>query len=310
MRLAIDRHTSGVYIICATPFTDTGAIDFASLDRLLDAYIAHGVTGITALGIMGEADKLTPDERRAVLDRILARTGSTTPVVVGVSDSGLDNLKNFAAYAMDKGAAGVMVAPSRGTPREDRVIGYFHQVCAALGPDVPVVYQDFPQTTGVPISTRGILELTRDLPQIVMLKHEDSPGLAKVSAIRAAEAEGSPRMSILCGNGGLYLPQELGRGADGAMTGFAYVEALVETVRLHHAGETDRAEDVYDCYLPILRLEQQLGMGLAIRKHVLMRRGAIAHATLRAPGPKLSAIDVAEIDRLMARTEAKRRALG
>lgn len=310
MSLGIDRHTSGVYIICATPFAATGAIDFPSLDRLLDFYVANGVTGITALGIMGEADKLTPEERKAILDRILARTGAATPVVVGVSDAGLDNLRDFAAYAMDKGAAGVMVAPSRGTPREDRVIGYFHQVCEALGPHVPVVYQDFPQTTGVPISTRAILELTRDLPQIVMLKHEESPGLAKVSAIRAAEANGSPRLSILCGNGGIHLPQELARGADGAMTGFAYVEALVETVRLHHAGDPDRAEDVYDCYLPILRMEQQLGVGLAIRKHILMRRGAIASATLRAPGPKLSAIDIAEIDRLMARTEAKRQALG
>ncbi len=310
MSLAIDRHTSGVYVICATPFAETGGIDFASLDRLLDFYVASGVTGITALGIMGEADKLTPDERKAVLERILKRTGGTTPVVVGVSDAGLDNLRDFAAYAMDKGAAGVMVAPSRGTPREDRVIGYFHQVCEALGPDVPVVYQDFPQTTGVPISTRAILELTRDLPQIVMLKHEDSPGLAKISAIRAAESKGSPRLSILCGNGGIHLPQELARGADGAMTGFTYVEALVETVRLHQAGQADRAEDVYDCYLPILRMEQQLGVGLAIRKHILMRRGAIATATLRAPGPKLSAVDVAEIDRLMARTEAKRKALG
>lgn len=305
MPTLIDRTTRGVYIICATPFTANGAIDVPSLDRLLEFYVDSGVDGVTVLGIMGEADKLTPDERRAVFDRVMARLDGRIPVIAGVSDAGMGNLADITKFAMDKGAAGVMVAPSRGTPREDRVLAYFHQVCAAIGPDVPMVYQDFPQTTGVPISARGVLELTRDLPQIVMLKHEESPALAKITAIRQAEKAGSPRLSILCGNGGLYLPQELMRGADGAMTGFAYPEALVGTVRLHAEGKDDAAEDLYDCYLPILRLEQQLGLGLAIRKHILMRRGVIAESALRAPGPKLSAVDVAEIDRLMARTERK-----
>jgi 4-hydroxy-tetrahydrodipicolinate synthase len=304
MAQSIDRNTSGVYIIAATPFTDTGAIDFTSLDRLIDFYVEKGVTGLTILGMMGEADTLTPEERRAVIDRIIDRAGML-PVIVGVSDAGLGNLADLSRHAMDKGAAGVMVAPNRGPAREDRVIAYFGQVCEALGPDVPVVFQDFPQATGVPVSARTILELTRELPQIVMLKHEDCPGLAKISTLRAAEGKGSPRLSILCGNGGLYLPQELARGADGAMTGFAYPEALVETVRLHAAGEEGKAEDLFDRYLPILRHEQQPGFGLALRKTILMRRGAIACAATRAPGPKLSATDIAELDRLMARTERR-----
>jgi 4-hydroxy-tetrahydrodipicolinate synthase len=305
----INRTTSGVYIIAATPFTETGAVDFGSIDTLVDFYAAKGVTGMTVLGILGEADKLTAEERRAVLDRFLARAGQM-PVIVGVSDAGLDNLAAFGRYAMDKGAAGVMVAPNRGTPREDRVIGYIGDVCRALGDDVPVVFQDYPQVTGVPVSVRTILEIADANPQVVMLKHEDSPGLAKITAIRAAEAKGGRgRLSILVGNGGLHLPQELQRGVDGAMTGFAYPEALVEVVRLHQAGEADRAEDVFDAYLPILRHEQQMGFGLALRKMVLHKRGAIASAALRSPGPKLSAADLAELERLMARTAAKVAAL-
>jgi len=303
----IDRNTSGVYIIAATPFSDDGAVDFDSIDRLVEFYRETGVTGMTILGMMGEADKLTPEERLSVLDRFMRRAGDL-PVVVGVSDAGLGNLAALGRAAMDKGAAGVMVAPSRGPAREDRVMSYFHQVCAALGAGVPVVFQDFPQTTGVPVSPRTILELTRDLPQIVMLKHEDCPGLAKISAVRAAEEQGSPRVSILCGNGGLYLPQELARGADGAMTGFAYPEALVATINLFRAGKAEEAEDMFDAYLPILRHEQQLGFGLGLRKMILMKRGAIAFAATRAPGPKLSAVDMAELERLMTRTEQKLRA--
>ncbi|WP_338034694.1 dihydrodipicolinate synthase family protein [Jiella avicenniae] len=302
----IDRHTRGVFIIAATPFMETGAVDEASIDSLTDFYLGCGVDGMTILGIMGEANKLTGEEARAVASRILKRVDGRVPVVVGVSSPGLDNLSSLARFAMDEGAAGVMVAPTPGPAVEDRVRGYFHQVCEALGPDVPICLQDYPQTTGVPISVETILTLTRDCPQIVMLKHEDAPGLRKVSAVRNRSGTSeTPRLSILCGNGGLYLPQELARGADGAMTGFAYPEMLVEVVATHQAGDVERAEDVFDAYLPILRYEQQPGYGLAVRKAVLKHRGAIACAATRAPGPRLDATDEAELMRLIARTEDK-----
>lgn len=301
----INRDTSGVYIIAATPFTDAGEVDHDSIRSMVDFYAGHGVTGMTILGMMGEANKLTPDERHAVIDTVLDQAGDL-PVVVGVSDAGMRNLADLGRYAMDKGAAGLMVAPNAGPAREDRIEGYFHAVCAALGPDVPLVFQDFPLATGLPVSAALIRRLSTDLPQIVMLKHEDWPGLSKITALRRMEdAPDTPRLSILTGNGGLYLPQELQRGADGAMTGFAYPEALVQTVALHRAGRVDEAEDLFDRYLPILRHEQQPGFGLAVRKYVMMRRGAIATAATRAPGPGLSAVDAAEVDRLMDRLAAR-----
>ena len=305
MAQRIGRDSSGVFIIAATPFTDNGEIDHDSLRRLVDFYAGHGVTGLTILGMMGEANKMTPEERRAVIDTVIDQAAGL-PVIVGVSDAGMRNLTDLAAHAMDRGAAGVMAAPAAGPAREDRIEGYFRAVAQALGPDVPMVFQDFPLATGLPVSAALIRRLSSDLPQMVMLKHEDWPGLSKITALRADEkTPGTPRLSILVGNGGLYLPQELQRGADGAMTGFAYPEALVQTVALHRAGQLDAAEDFFDRYLPILRHEQQPGFGLAVRKHVLMRRGAIASAATRAPGPKLGAIDIAEVERLMARLETR-----
>ena len=139
-----------------------------------------------------------------------------------------------------------------------------------------------------------------------MLKHEESPGLAKITALRdAAAAEGRRRISILVGNGGLHLPQELRRGADGAMTGFAYPEMLVAVCAKFFAGAVEEAEDLYDAYLPILRHEQQLGFGLAIRKEILRRRGAIRSAKIRHPGPTLTAADHRELDGLMARLDRR-----
>lgn len=301
----INRHTHGVYIIAATPFTDQGAIDHESLCRLVDFYIGHGVSGLTILGMMGEANKMTGDERRQVIEAVLARTGDL-PVVVGVSDAGLGNLTDLASFAMNAGAAGVMVAPASGPAREDRIEDYFHAVCEALGPEVPICVQDFPLATGLPVSPALIRRLSQEHSQVVMLKHEDWPGLTKLTQLRKQEqVPDVARLSILCGNGGLYLPQELQRGADGAMTGFAYPEALVQTVALHRTGRVDEAEDLFDRYIPILRHEQQPGFGLAVRKYVLMKRGAIASAATRAPGPKMSAVDAAETDRLITRLEAR-----
>ena len=119
-----------------------------------------------------------------------------------------------------------------------------------------------------------------------------------------------PRLSILTGNAGLFLPLELQRGADGAMTGFAYPEMMVQVVNRHQAGDVEGAEDLFDAYLPMVRYEQQLGVGLAIRKEILKRRGILASAKVRAPGPKLTETDEAELTRLMTRLDTKLAELG
>jgi 4-hydroxy-tetrahydrodipicolinate synthase len=162
------------------------------------------------------------------------------------------------------------------------------------------------------MSASVILRILKNSPTCVMLKHEDCPGLAKLSAIRAACERGDvQRLSILTGNGGgLFLPEELSRGADGAMTGFAYPEMMVDVCRAHAAGDVERAHDLFDAYLPLARYEQQSGVGLAVRKHLLAQRGVIASEAVRKPGPKLSAADVADIARLVQRQERRLSELG
>lgn len=307
----IDRQTKGVYVIAATPFADDGALDLGSIDSLVDAYVEAGCDGMTILGVMGEAPKLSPDESRAAIARFLGRSPKGFGSIVGVSAPGMDNLARMGKSAMEAGAAGVMVAPIPGLALEEQIMGYYAQVCAALGPDVPVVFQDYPQLTGVRVSAATILKLTREFPQIVMLKHEEAPGLSKLQKVREGSGTAdTPRLSILCGNGGIYLPQELQRGADGAMTGFAWPEMLVDVCRLHHAGKVDEAEDLFDAWLPLIRHEQQPGIGIALRKEALKRRGAIKSARIRAPGPSLNAADLAELTRLISRTEARVAAIG
>lgn len=305
MTQRIDRHSEGVFIIAATPFEESGTLDLASTDRMVDFYLETGVTGMTILGIMGEAPKMGGDEAVTFAARVLDRVAGRVPVVVGVSAAGLDNMARLAGMVMDAGAGGVMVAPQPGMNTEAKLAGYISQVCAAL-PEIPICFQDYPQTTGVQVSVETIIKLTVDNPQIVMLKHEDWPGLTKLSRVRAETGTGGvPRLSILTGNSALFLPQEMQRGADGAMTGFAFPEMLVQVVALHKAGDVDGAEDLFDAYLPLVRYEQQLGLGLAIRKETLRRRGVLASAKVRAPGPAMTPLDHEELTRLMARLEKR-----
>ncbi len=302
----LDERASGVFIIAATPFDDRGALDLESTDRMIDFYLSCGVSGITILGMMGESAKLNPEESIAFMKRVFARVADKVPVVVGVSNQGVDPLVALSREAMDLGAAGVMIAPVSTLRTEENVLSYFAGVVERLGPDVPVVVQDYPQATLVHMSPATIQKMIGQHPQFVMLKHEDCPGLSKLTKIYRGGQEGlHRRVSIMVGNGGLYLPQELARGASGAMTGFAYPEMLVQVCRLFAEQKPDLGEDLFDIYLPLVRHEVQPGVGLAVRKEVLRRRGVIESNFVRAPGAKLTHDDLVELDWLMRRLERR-----
>lgn len=296
--------SKGVYIIAATPFTDEGELDFASTDSLTDFYLEKGVTGFTILGMMGEAPKLTEAETLSVMNHVLQRVNGRVPVVVGVSHASNRHVERLSKTAMEQGAAGVMLAPVANLKTDDQVYNYYAGVAKLLGDQIPICLQDFPQSTGVHMSVPVIHRLVDDFPQVVMLKHEDFPGMRKLSDVREQSASaGRRRISILVGNGGLFLPQEMLRGADGAMTGFAYPEMLVQVCKLFDQGHQEEAEDLFNVYLPLLRHEFQYGIGLALRKETLKRRGAIRSAYVRRPGPVLNGTDLAELGRLIQRLE-------
>ena len=292
---------SGVYPIAVTPFDPSGAVDFDSIDRMMDFYLGAGATGLTILGVMGEAPKLDAAESLAVIKRVLARAGKL-PVIVGVSSPGFAPMRALARESMEAGAAGVMIAPPNTLRTDDSIIAYYRQAVAAIGADIPFVIQDYPLNFQVVMTPKVIREIVRENASCVMLKHEDWPGLEKISTLRGFEADGSMRhISILCGNGGLFLDFETERGADGAMTGYAFPDMLVDVVRWSSSGERDKAHDLFDAHLPLLRYEQQQGVGLAVRKYVLQKRGAIAHDSQRAPSAGLSAKAKQEIDYLLRR---------
>jgi 4-hydroxy-tetrahydrodipicolinate synthase len=297
----LDTSAAGVYAIAPTPFHEDGRVDERSIDRMTDFYREAGCTGITVLGIMGEAPKLDQAEAVAVATQVIRRAADM-PVIVGVSSPGFAGMRSLARAAMDAGAAGVMIAPVPSLRTDDQIVGYFRQAVEAIGPDVPWVLQDYPLTLSVIMTPGVIRRIITENPSCVMLKHEDWPGLEKISALRGFEKDGSLRhISILTGNGGLFLDFEMERGADGAMTGYCFPDMLVDVVRLSKAGQRDKAHDLFDAHLPLVRYEQQQGVGLAVRKYVMMRRGVLASDAQRKPAGMLSATAKAEVDYLLSR---------
>ena len=254
------------------------------------------------LGILGEAPKLEAQEAEAVATRFVKRAGDKMQIIVGVSAPGFAAMRSLALKSMDAGAAGIMIAPPSHLRTDDQITSYFKQAIEAIGDDVPWVLQDYPLTLTVVMTPAVIRKIIMDSKSCVMLKHEDWPGLEKITTLRGFQKDGSLReLSILTGNGGTFLDFEMERGADGAMTGYAFPEMLIDVVNLSKAGKRDAAHDLFDAHLPLIRYEQQPGAGLAVRKYVLQKRGVIASMAQRKPAAAISATTKAEVDYLLSR---------
>ena len=293
--------TSGLIAISVTPLDEDGSIDLSSIQTLMDFYVACGSSGVALLGVMGEANRMTDAESRLVAESAIAAVDGRVPVIVGVSDPSLSRVRSLASFSMGVGAAGVLLQPLAGLAGDHKVAGYFEAAAAALG-SIPICVQDFPKANGVHISPTAWRLIVERCPTVTMLKAEDEPGLGKLTAIRNAESAGQRRVTIVTGNNGIHLPQELARGADGAMTGFAFPDVLARVIAMHALGRPDEAEDLYDLYLPINRHEFR--MGISVRKELLRRRKAIRTARARFPAPVLGRVDHEELDRLLVRLEA------
>src|ERR1700687_2215668 len=295
-----DKNSQGVYVIAPTPFHDDGRVDESSRDRMTDFFVECGVIGITVLGQMGEAPKLEHQEALALACSVIRR--AKIPVIVGVSAVGFASMRSLSRAVMDAGAMAVIISPPPTLRTDDQIVTYYNQAASAIGTDVPFVIQDFPLTFSVVMTPAVISRIVAQNASCIMLKHEDWPGLDKISALRALERDGSMRrISIFCGKGRLFLDFEVERGADGAMTGYCFPDMLVDLVKFAVEGKRDAAHDLFDAHLPLIRYEQQPGIGLAVRKYVLKRRGIFASGKQSPPAAVLSKFAMEEIEYLLRR---------
>jgi 4-hydroxy-tetrahydrodipicolinate synthase len=286
----------GVFSVLPTPFAPSGDFDPDSLRRVIDLFIADGVNGFTALGVTSEVARLTESERHAVLDVVVSHVNGRVPVVAGATADGLRTCIEYTRKAKAAGAAAVMISPPR-MPKinSDAVARHFAEVASAV--DVPIIVQDYPPISGYAMEASLLVRIARDVPAARTIKLEDPPTPFKTSRI-LDQAKGLD-VRIFGGLGGVFLLEELMAGAAGAMTGFAFPAILVQIVSLFRAGKIDEAADAFYAKVPLMRFEFQEGIGMAIRKEVLRRRDAIAHAAIRPPGGALDQTTLDALTRVM-----------
>jgi 4-hydroxy-tetrahydrodipicolinate synthase len=281
---------TGIFNILATPFDDQLRVDWQSLRRLVEFQLDKDAYGLTILGVLGEAAKLTVDERRQVMDTVMETVAGRVPIVVGVSHPDLKTVIALSRGAFEIGAAGVMIAPPRmDKPTDEAVMALYCEIAEAI--HQPIIVQDFPPVNGVIMPADLLAALAERIPNIRHLKLEDPPLMEKIGAIR----ERTDKYEIFGGLGGMFLLEELNRGAAGTMTGFAFTEILVAVFKAYGEGRRSDAERIFDHYLPLIRYENQPVINLTIRKELLRRRGAIANARLREPFVPIDAGTQAEI---------------
>jgi 4-hydroxy-tetrahydrodipicolinate synthase len=286
----------GVFSVLPTPFTPSGDVDFDSLKRVVDLFIADGVNGFTALGVTSEVARLTDAERDAVLDTVVGHVNGRVPIVAGTTAEGLRTCVGYTRNAKAAGAAAVMISPPR-MPKinSDAVARHFAEVAAAV--DIPIIVQDYPPISGYAMEASLLARIARDVPAARTIKLEDPPTPLKTA--RILEHATGLDVKVFGGLGGVFLLEELLAGAAGAMTGFAFPAILVQIVGLFRAGKIGAAADLFYRKVPLMRFEFQEGIGMAIRKEVLRRRGAIVHAGIRPPGGVLDQTTTTALDRVM-----------
>ena len=291
-----DTQLQGVLPILPTPFTDEGAVDETSLRRLIDFEADAGVHGVSILGFMGEAHRISGAERRHVVSTVVDQAAGRFPTWVGVLAFGEAGAIEQAAEAQELGAAGVFVAPI-GVQNDQVIFDYYAAVAEAL--EIPVAIHDFPESFRTILTPALIARMANEIDGVQYAKLEDYPALRKITQVLQLAPDS---IGIFGGLGGLYFLEELQRGARGIMTGFAFPEVLVAIYEAFRSGDVERATAIFDRYVPLIRYEFQPKIGLAYRKYTYHKRGIIDSTFIRPPGLQIDDYTQAELTAVIERT--------
>lgn len=284
----------GTYPIVPTPFTDDGALDVESIHSMTRFMVDRGVQGLAILGVMGEAHKLTEAEKAEAIRAFRSALPAGLHLIVGTGAAATDPAIHMSKLAADLGADALLVGPPS-VQNDDVIFGYYQRIGRAV--DLPIVLHDYPASTGILMSVPLIARMEREIPNVRYIKLEEPPTGPKIDRVREA-TEG--RLGVFGALGGQYAFEELDRGALGIMTGFVYPELLVELQRRYDAGDREGAARLFYRMVPLARFEFQPGLGVALRKEILVRRGAIRSAAIRHPGAVPDARTLEHLDMILA----------
>ena len=283
---------AGIYPIVPTPFHASGQIDRASIGRLVTFLRDAGVQGASILGVMGEAHKMTAGEQEEVIRTFREHLPPELALVIGVRAAGTDVAISMAETAAKYGPDALLVGPPS-IQNDDVIFAYYERIGRAV--DVPLIIHDYPAATGILMSPALVARLHQGIETVEYIKLEDPPTGQKMAKLEQL----TTGLHVFGALGGMYAFEELDRGAVGIMTGFAYPELLVDIYNRYKNGDIDGASRVFLDAVSLIRFEFQPGLGVSLRKNILMRRGVFETATVRHPGAQADAKTLEHLDRIL-----------
>lgn len=285
----------GLIPVLATPFSPDGELDLASLASLVEFQVASGVDGVAVFGFASEGFTLTDRERATILQTVSRVAGPDLPIVAGVGATGTRAAVEQARAAREHGASVAMVIPPYMVkPSPAQVVDFYAAVAADGG--LPIMVQDAPGSTGVNMPVSLLVELSK-IDGVASVKVETQPTAPKVTATVAASADD---FLVLGGQNALFVLEEYARGAAGTMPACEFPDLLAPVLRQWQAGEHAAARAGFTTLLPLIRFGLQPGIAWSVHKHVLVRRGIIASATVRPPAVDADQATLAWLDDILA----------
>jgi 4-hydroxy-tetrahydrodipicolinate synthase len=233
-----------------------------------------------------------------VVEITLGEVAGAIPVIVGVTAQSVPLAIDLARHAQQHGAAAVNAMPPHILhPDAGGCFAYYAALSKAV--DIPVVVQNYYAPLGTSMSAELIVRMIRELPNVGYVKEETLPEPLRISQLLAAAGGDARLRGVFGGQGGLFLLEELRRGAVGNMPAVHAADALAGVWEAWKAEDGGRAQALHNHLLPLLNFERCYG-GTPVYKEVLRRRGVIRTSHFRSPTPPLDAPAQRELDRILA----------
>jgi 4-hydroxy-tetrahydrodipicolinate synthase len=286
----------GILPVLPTPFGADGAVDAAALRRAVRFAIRAEVDGVVFPGFASEVETLSAEERAALLRAVVGEVEGRVPVIAGASAADWRDVAAHGRIAAGLGVRHLMVQPPKsigtGAPA---LIDFLARVADAL-PEVGIILQNAPAPRGSDLAPDAIVDIARAVPQVTYVKEETLPSGPAISHV-LAHAPGT-LAGVIGGGGARFVLDEYARGACAAMPALEIADLHVALDRAWRAGRQEEARAIYVRTLPLLVLQGVYRMRLT--KHVLMRRGVLDNALVRAATPELDPMALADIDANLA----------
>lgn len=267
----------GTGVALVTPFTENGAVDFASLAHIIDNLIANGINYLVALGTTAETPTLTTDERKAVARFVRDRVAGRCPLIIGIGGNCTrEVVSTLKSWDLAGYSAILSVNPYYNKPNQEGLYQHFKAIAEAS--PLPILLYNIPGRTGVNMAPETIARLSKDNPRIIGVK-EASGNLEQMEKIKALVADD---FLLISGDDGLTV-EVIKRGGVGVISVLAnaYPAETAEVVSTAITGNIAEADKKLQALEPIIDTLFEEGNPVGVKSALHLK--GVCSATVRLP---------------------------